>query len=94
MAKKELEFFDPKIDGQWRRPVGYPEGISELIITECPETKVFTRLLKFEPGVASTNTLSHDCWEEVYCWFVKHMLHRASQIHPKPSVETSSLKVA
>lgn len=66
MAKQELEFFDPKINGVWRRPEGYPEGITELIITECPETKVFTRLLKFEPGVKSDKTLEHECWEEVY----------------------------
>ena len=82
MAKKELEFFDPKIDGQWRRPVGYPEGISELIITECPETKVFTRLLKFEPGVASTNTPSHDCWEEVYIIYGLSLIHISCQIDP------------
>lgn len=66
MSKKELEFHDPKLDGQWRRPEGYPEGITELIITQCPESHVFTRFLKFEPGVKSTNTLSHECWEEVY----------------------------
>lgn len=44
MPKQELEFHDPKIGGQWRRPEGYPEGITELIITQCPETHVFTRL--------------------------------------------------
>lgn len=66
MAKPEREFFDATIHGKWVRPEGYPEGITQLIITECPETRVFTRFLKFEPGVASTATLSHECWEEVY----------------------------
>jgi len=45
---------------------GYPEGVTQLIITECPETKVFTRFLKFVPGTKTTETLTHDCWEEVY----------------------------
>ena len=64
--KQELEFFDPQREGTWFRPEGYPEGVTQLTITECPETGVFTRFLKFEPGVATTATLSHDCWEEVY----------------------------
>lgn len=64
--KQELEFFDAKKEGKWFRPEGYPQGVTQLTITECPETGVFTRFLKFEPGTATTETLSHDCWEEVY----------------------------
>ena len=66
MPKQELEFFDPQLAGKWVRPGGYPEGVTQLIITECPETKVFTRLLRFEPGTRTTATLEHECWEEVY----------------------------
>lgn len=66
MPKKELEFFDPKIL-PWRRPKGYPKGISELIITEDKKEGTFTRLLKFEPGAENDKILSHpNCWEEVY----------------------------
>lgn len=65
MAKKELEFFDPS-QLPWRQPEGYPEGITELIITEDKKSGVFTRLLKFEPGVENNKILAHDCWEEVY----------------------------
>lgn len=66
MAKQELEFFNPEKEREWFRPEGYPEGVLQLTITECPETKVFTRFLKFAPGVKTASTLSHDCWEEVY----------------------------
>jgi hypothetical protein len=66
MPKQELEFFDAKLTGKWVHPQGYPEGVTQLLITECPDTKVFTRFLKFEPGTRTTSTLSHECWEEVY----------------------------
>ena len=57
MAKRELEFFDPKVNGTWRRPEGYPEGITELIITECPETKV-NRPIPFHMIAGKKYTLS------------------------------------
>lgn len=66
MPKQELEFFDATKTGKWVRPEGYPEGVTQLIVTQCPETGAFTRLLKFEPGTATTATLDHECWEEVY----------------------------
>lgn len=66
MPKQELEFFDARKNGKWERPAGYPAGVTQLIITECPDTKVFTRFVRFEPGVQTTQTLSHECWEEVY----------------------------
>jgi len=65
MPKKELEFFNPSTL-PWRQPKGYPEGITELIITEDKKTGIFTRLLKFELGAENTKVLTHDCWEEVY----------------------------
>ena len=65
MSKQELEFFDPYVL-LWRRPEGYPEGVTELIISEDKKTGTFTRLLKFEPGAETTKVLIHACWEEVY----------------------------
>ena len=68
MPKKQYEFFDPrKCEGfEWVRPEGYPEGITEMIITKDEETGAFTRFLKFEPGVKGEGVLTHKCWEEVY----------------------------
>lgn len=66
MPKAELEFFDPTLSGKWFRPEGYPEGVTQLTVTDDKETGVFTRLLKFEPGTETTATLTHECWEEVY----------------------------
>ena len=65
VPKAEKEFFD--VSGlAWRRPEGYPEGVTEQIITEDQTTGEFTRLLKFSPGAETTKVLTHECWEEVY----------------------------
>ena len=64
MAKPELEFFDVATI-PWR-PVEGEEGIYEKILSEDAETGDYTRLLKFEPGVKTSETLIHDFWEEVY----------------------------
>lgn len=66
MPKQELEFFDPKANGKWSHPDGYPEGVTQLMITKCPETGAFTRLLHFEPGTKTAGTLDHETWEEIY----------------------------
>ncbi len=66
MPKQELEFIDPTKQREWFHPVGYPEGVKQLTVTECPETKVFTRFLHFDPGTKTIGTLTHECWEEVY----------------------------
>ena len=52
-------------------------------------------LIHVDRQCAQMEKTTADIAEEVEnCWFVKHMLHRASQIHPKLSAETSSLKAA
>lgn len=65
MAKPELEFFDPDLI-PWKPVEGGPEGIVEKIVSRDGETGSYTRLLKFPPGMRTTETLVHDFWEEVY----------------------------
>ena len=64
MPKKEMEFFDvDKIP--WRSVKDVP-GAWEKILSIDEETGSYTRILKFEPGVETYETLQHDFWEEVY----------------------------
>ena len=65
MAKPELEFFDSS-QIPWKRPAGYPEGVWEKILAWDEAGNVRTRLLRFDPGVKTSHTLTHECWEEVY----------------------------
>ena len=65
MAKPELEFF-PVDDLPWVPVEGAPPGHYQKILTEDPENRFVTRLLKVDPGGASTETFVHDFWEEVY----------------------------
>jgi len=66
MAKPELEFFDHDLNIQWRQVEGAQKGIVEKILSYDPETGSYTRLLKFPPGIVTTEVLVHDFWEEVY----------------------------
>ena len=66
MAKQELEFFDPTINGKWEQPEGYPEGVKNLIITNDPDTGATTAFSIWEPGTVYNRVLSHDLWEEIY----------------------------
>jgi hypothetical protein len=71
MAKPELEFFDPMVLDSlpWIPVEGYPDGIHEKILTIDPATgpwKSKTRIIRFQPGIETTDTLVHDYWEEVY----------------------------
>lgn len=65
MPKPELEFF-PVDDLSWVPVEGAPPGHYQKILTEDPENGFVTRLLKVDPGGASTETFVHDFWEEVY----------------------------
>ena len=70
--------------------------INKLLSSKAKDRKLFVPICMIVFALAGS---TYGEMETVYglipiCWFVKHMLHRASQIHPKPSVETSSLKVA
>lgn len=65
MTKEEREFFDVSAI-EWQPVRGGPEGIYEKILSRDPDTGSYTRILRFDPGVETTETLSHDFWEEVY----------------------------
>lgn len=65
MPKPEIGFSLLK-DVKWNPVKDYPSGIEEKILSRDPGTENYTRLLRFEPGVETTETLSHDFWEEVY----------------------------
>ncbi len=66
MAKPELEFQRPT--GAWRQAFPGVEGVNEQILSYDPDTRDYTRLLRFDPGgdASSSGKLVHDFWEEVY----------------------------
>ena len=65
MAKPDLEFF-PTEDIPWALVEDAPPGHCQKILTTDPERMFVTRMLKVDPGCASTETFVHDFWEEVY----------------------------
>ncbi|MGA7327615.1 MAG: cupin domain-containing protein [Rhodomicrobium sp.] len=65
MPKPELEFF-PVDDLPWTAVPGAPPGHYQKILTDDPDKMFVTRMLKVDPGCASTETFVHDFWEEVY----------------------------
>jgi len=65
MAKTEIEFIDPDTQFEWRPVEGDTLGIKEKILSVDPETRSYTRLLKFPPGITTKELLVHDFWEEV-----------------------------
>ena len=75
--KPELEFFDPK-DLPWRPVAESPTGgaggagIMEKILSEDRQSGDVTRLLRFDAGVETRETITHDFWEEV--WIVEGSL--------------------
>jgi hypothetical protein len=68
--KPHLEFHTLDLDSGWERPSGYPAGIDQKIIAgeldEDNEQGNRTRLLRFAPGVFTTEPFTHDYWEEVF----------------------------
>lgn len=64
MPKKEAEFFDVNVIEE-EEISGVP-GQSERILSRDPETGSYTRILQFDPGCKTAETLHHDFWEEVY----------------------------
>ena len=68
MAKPEMEI--QNIDHiSWEPVAGggvSGAGSYQKILSIDPETGNYTRLLRVEPGVETSETLSHDVWEEVY----------------------------
>jgi hypothetical protein len=70
IPKKHLEFHAVDFSTGWETPAGYPKGIAQKILTGVLDEKnkkgSRTRILKFEPGVYTTEPFVHDYWEEVY----------------------------
>lgn len=70
MLKEHLEFFALDLSAGWETPPGYPDGITQKIISGRLNEKARqgsrTRLLRFQPGAFTTEPFEHDCWEEVF----------------------------
>lgn len=68
--KPHLEFHSIDMSAGWEVPAGYPAGIEQKILAgtldEAGKSGSRTRLLRFQPGVFTTDPFVHDYWEEVY----------------------------
>ena len=68
--KEHIEFQALDMNDGWHVPPGYPEGIEQKILAgsldEENKRGSRTRLLKFAPGVFTTEPFVHEHWEEVY----------------------------
>jgi hypothetical protein len=71
MPKPEHEFFRPDhlpwqpVAGSAVGGAGGP-GVREKILSRDADTGDVTRLLQFDAGVETTETITHDFWEEVW----------------------------
>lgn len=71
MPKPELEFFRPD-HLPWEPVAASPTGgaggpgVRQRILSRDPATGDVTRLLQFDAGVETTETIAHDFWEEVW----------------------------
>ena len=70
IRKEHKEFHKIDTSGGWETPAGYPPGIEQKILAgsldESAKTGSRTRLLRFQPGVYTTDPFVHEYWEEVY----------------------------
>jgi hypothetical protein len=68
--KAHDEFYTLDLTSGWEVPKGYPAGIQQKIISggldEKAKRGTRTRLLRFDPGVYTTEPFVHDYWEEVF----------------------------
>lgn len=68
--KKHDEFHAVNLGTGWEVPAGYPPGIEQKILSgaldEVNKRGSRTRLLRFAPGVFTTDPFVHEYWEEVY----------------------------
>ena len=70
MPKAELEFFKPDHIA-WEPVAGSATGgaggagVSQKILSQSADGDV-TRLLRFDAGVETSGTITHDFWEEVW----------------------------
>ncbi len=64
------EFHTLDLQSGWEVPHGYPAGIQQKILSgeldEPGRRGSRTRLLRFEPGIFTTQPFVHEYWEEVY----------------------------
>ena len=70
VSKEHKEFFPVDFDDGGATPVGYPKGIQQKILAGMLDEEnnlgSRTRLLRFQPGVYTTEPFVHEHWEEVY----------------------------
>ena len=68
--KEHKEFHALDMNEGWHVPPGYPDGIEQKILSGALDEEgkrgSRTRLLRFAPGVFTTEPFVHDYWEEVY----------------------------
>jgi len=68
--KAHDEFYTLDLNTGWEVPPVYPSGIQQKIISggldEVNKRGSRTRLLRFDPGVYTTQPFVHDYWEEVF----------------------------
>jgi ChrR Cupin-like domain len=68
--KEHKEFHQVDLTNSWETPPGYPVGIQQKILAGSLDEKAKrgtrTRLLRFAPGIYTTEPFVHDYWEEVY----------------------------
>lgn len=62
--KEELEFHDP-CSRPWQAVDGV-EGLSERIIAGEQGSPDHSRMVRFDPGCVTPETLTHEFWEEVW----------------------------
>lgn len=67
--KRHDEFYTLDLDSGWETLAGYPAGIQQKILSGALDEEhrrgARTRLLRFAPGVFTTEPFVHDYWEEV-----------------------------
>jgi hypothetical protein len=70
MLKEHKEFYKIDTEGGWEKVPGYPEGITQKILSGSLDEKsgqgTRSRLLRFEPGAFTTMPFEHEYWEEVF----------------------------
>ena len=59
-------------------------GVRQKILSRDPERGDVTRLLRFDAGVETTETITHDFWEEIY--IVSGVLECGGRAYPAGSV--------
>jgi hypothetical protein len=70
VTKEHKEFHTVDMQRGWEVPPGYPDGIEQKVLAgsldEAGKRGSRTRLLRFKPGVYTTEPFVHEHWEEVY----------------------------